>query len=222
MGAQIPVGTGLAFALKYQQKANASFILFGDGAANQGQLYESLNMAGLWKLPAIFICENNLYGMGTSSHRASANVEIYTRGDFVPGMRVNGHNVLMVREIMKIAKQWAIEKGPLFMEIQTYRYRGHSMSDAGYGYREREEVQKVREEKDPIFIIKNIIEEHNLATPDEVKEIEKESRKLVDAAAKEAIQEVAPESAELFTDIYDPSTRMFIRNVEYKESVNNY
>lgn len=137
VGAQIPVGTGLAFALKYQNKYNVASIMFGDGAANQGQLYEAANMAKLWNLPALFICENNKYGMGTSVARSSMNTEFYKRGDVIPGIKFEGNNVFEVREAFRWAKEYAIENGPLFIEISCYRYHGHSMSDPGVSYRKR-------------------------------------------------------------------------------------
>jgi len=115
VGAQCPVGTGLAFALKYQKKQNVCVTMFGDGAANQGQLFEAANMAKLWNLPVIYFCENNKFGMGTSIERSSANPEFYSRGDVIPGIQFNGNNVFLVREIMKWAKKYALEKGPLFL-----------------------------------------------------------------------------------------------------------
>jgi pyruvate dehydrogenase E1 component alpha subunit len=168
VGAQVPVGVGLAFALKYQKKANVASILFGDGAANQGQIFEAANMAKLWKLPALFICENNKYGMGTSVERSSMNTEFYTRGDAIPGFRVEGNNVYEVREAFKWAKGWSIEHGPLFIELVCYRYHGHSMSDPGISYRKREEVQDYRKTKDPILVLRHIAVEFNLATETEL------------------------------------------------------
>lgn len=138
VGAQIPVGAGLAFALKYKYQDNVASIMFGDGAANQGQLHEAANMAKLWNLPALFICENNKYGMGTSVVRSSMNTEFYTRGDVIPGIRFEGNNVFEIREAFKWAKDWSIKNGPLFIEILCYRYHGHSMSDPGISYRKRE------------------------------------------------------------------------------------
>jgi len=168
VGAQVPVGVGLAFALKYQKKPNVASIMFGDGAANQGQLFEAANMAKLWNLPALFICENNRYGMGTSVERSSMNTAFYTRGDAIPGFKVEGNNVFEVREAFKWAKAWSIEHGPLFIELICYRYHGHSMSDPGVSYRKREEVQDYRKNKDPILTLKNIAKEFNLASEAEL------------------------------------------------------
>lgn len=138
VGAQVPVGVGLAFALKYQNKKNCASIMFGDGAANQGQLFEAANMAQLWKLPALFICENNKYGMGTSIERSSMNPNFYQRGDLIPGIRAQGNNVFEVKEVMKFAKKHSVEKGPIFIEFLCYRYHGHSMSDPGVSYRTKQ------------------------------------------------------------------------------------
>lgn len=137
VGAQIPVGTGLAFALKYQNKPNFAVAMYGDGAANQGQLFEACNIAGLWKLPIIYLCENNTYGMGTSQDRAAHNTNFYQRGDKIPGIKIEAQNILTVREIMKWAGKYVQDNGPLFIEASTYRYHGHSMSDPGVSYRDK-------------------------------------------------------------------------------------
>lgn len=137
---QIPVGAGLAFALKYKNQENVACIMFGDGAANQGQRYEAANLAKLWNLPALFICENNGYAYGTSVARSSMNTKFYTRGDVIPGVRFEGNNVFEIREAFKWAKNWSIKNGPLFMEILCYRYHGHSMLDPDVTYRKRQEI----------------------------------------------------------------------------------
>ncbi|KAJ8315620.1 hypothetical protein KUTeg_007770 [Tegillarca granosa] len=143
---QIPLGAGIAFALQYQGKPNVCVTLYGDGAANQGQLFEAFNLAKLWNVPAIFVCENNGYGMGTSVERASANTDYYTRGDFVPGMRVDGMDILAVKEATRFCKDYALKNGPILIEAATYRYHGHSMSDPGTRLKIDTEVRKEVEE----------------------------------------------------------------------------
>lgn len=219
VGAQIPVGVGLAFALKYQNKPNISMILYGDGAANQGQLYEAANMAYLWKLPAIFICENNLYGMGTSVERAAANPNFYTRGDVIPGVKLEAQNVLVVREMMKFSKQWGIEHGPLWLEFSTYRYRGHSMSDPGVSYRNKKEIDGMRESRDPIEYVKGLLVKHSLASEKEIEDIQDHIKEEVKKAAEEAHNDPWPEGSELYYEVYSHSHKHFIRNVEFKDSV---
>ncbi|KAJ9593620.1 hypothetical protein L9F63_014798, partial [Diploptera punctata] len=172
VGAQVPLGAGVAFAAKYSGTDGVCLALYGDGAANQGQIFEVYNIAKLWDIPCIFVCENNGYGMGTSAERASASTQYYTRGDYVPGIWVDGMDVLAVRE----ATQFAINhctsgKGPMVMEMVTYRYSGHSMSDPGTSYRTREEVQEVRQTRDPITSFRERILTAELATSDELKKI---------------------------------------------------
>lgn len=157
VGAQMPVGTGLAFAMKYKGEDAFACTMYGDGAANQGQLFEAANIAGLHKLPMIYICENNHYGMGTSADRGSHNTKFYARGDLIPGLKVDAQNVLMVRETIKWAGAYVKKNGPLFLEFSTYRYHGHSMSDPGITYRTKDEVQKVRDTRDPVEIVRNMI-----------------------------------------------------------------
>jgi len=187
VGAQCPMGAGIALAHKYNKTGNVCLTLYGDGAANQGQLFEAMNMAALWDLPCIFICENNHYGMGTTTARASHNTNYYTRGDLIQGIKVDGMDVLAVREAMR----WATEQcragnGPIVMETETYRYSGHSMSDPGTSYRTRAEVQEVRQNRDPITSFKEKILSAELVTADELKDMDTEIRKQVDDAVHSA------------------------------------
>lgn len=220
VGAQIPVGVGLAFALKYQKKPNVAITMYGDGAANQGQVAEASNMAALWKLPIIFLCENNLYGMGTSNARAAANTNYYARGDTVPGFKVDAQNVLIVRESMKWAKQFAIDNGPLYIEYSTYRYHGHSMSDPGVTYRSRDEIKHVRDFRDPISLCKNMILENNWATEKELKEIEKKIRADIEADVAKLLNDPEP----TFEDMYSHVTlaKPYIRGVTHDLTQHDY
>jgi pyruvate dehydrogenase E1 component alpha subunit len=220
VGAQLPVGTGLAFALKYENKPNCAVAMYGDGAANQGQLVEAYNMAGIWKLPMIYICENNLYGMGTSTERASHNNKFYTRGDKIPGLKAEGQNVLAVRETIKWAKQFVIKNGPLFIEFDTYRYHGHSMSDPGTTYRTREEIAGVRATRDPIEIVRKMLLDNSWAQESELKDIEKKIRSDIEADVEKIKNDPEPAEEELYTDVMIGKT--YIRGVEYEQSKFEY
>ncbi|XP_004391548.1 PREDICTED: pyruvate dehydrogenase E1 component subunit alpha, testis-specific form, mitochondrial isoform X2 [Odobenus rosmarus divergens] len=168
-----------------------------------GQIFEAYNMAALWKLPCIFVCENNLYGMGTSAERAAASTDYYKRGHFIPGLRVDGMDVLCVREAMRFAADYCrSEKGPIVMELQTYRYHGHSMSDPGVSYRTRQEIQNVRSKSDPIMLLKDRMVNSKLATVEEFKEIDVEVRKEIDDAAHFATTDPEPPLEELGHHIY--------------------
>ena len=202
VGAQVALGGGLALAHQYNDDGGLCLAYFGDGAANQGQVYETMNMAALWKLPIVFVVENNQYAMGTAVGRSSAETEFHRRGTAfrIPGMDVNGMDVLEVRQAAEIAfKHVRDGKGPVLMECNTYRYRGHSMSDPAK-YRTREEVQDIREHKDPIEGIKKVLLE-NGSTEDELKAIDKDIRKTVTEAADFAENSPEPEAAELYTDV---------------------
>jgi len=212
VGAQVPLGAGLAFAQKYNGTDGVCIALYGDGAANQGQVFEAYNMAKLWDLPAIFVCENNGYGMGTSNERSSASTSYYTRGDYIPGIWVDGMDVLAVRE----ATRFAIEhckagKGPMVMETFTYRYSGHSMSDPGTSYRTREEIQEVRQTRDPITSFKDRLISTQLATAEELKKIDVEVKNVVDEATKKAKNDKEIGLDELTADIYSNSLEPLIR-----------
>ncbi len=202
VGAQVALGGGLALAHQYNDDGGLCLAYFGDGAANQGQVYETMNMAALWKLPIVFVVENNQYAMGTAVGRSSAETEFHRRGTAfrIPGMDVNGMDVLEVRQAAEIAfKHVRDGKGPVLMECNTYRYRGHSMSDPAK-YRTREEVQDIREHKDPIEGIKKVLLE-NGSTEDEFKAIDKVIRKTVTEAADFAENSPEPEASELYTDV---------------------
>ncbi|GLT86372.1 hypothetical protein SLE2022_045150 [Rubroshorea leprosula] len=202
VGAQIPLGCGLAFAQKYSKDETVTFAMYGDGAANQGQLFEALNIAALWDLPAILVCENNHYGMGTAEWRAAKSPAYYKRGDYAPGLKVDGMDALAVKQACKFAKEHALKNGPIILEMDTYRYHGHSMSDPGSTYRTRDEISGVRQERDPVERVRKLILTHDLATEKELKDIEKEVRKEVDDAIAQAKESPMPEPSELFTNVY--------------------
>lgn len=204
VGANVPIGAGLAFSDKYRGNDRVTFTYFGDGAANQGQVYETFNMAALWDLPVVFVIENNNYAMGTSQERSTSTPDIYTRGAAfgIPGEAVDGMDVLAVKEAgEKAVAHCRAGKGPYILEIITYRYRGHSMSDPAK-YRTREEVQKVRSEKDPIENVRDLLLTGKHATDDDLKAIDQEIKKIVNASAEYAKESPEPDEAELWTDIY--------------------
>jgi pyruvate dehydrogenase E1 component alpha subunit len=202
VGAQVSLGTGLAFKHKYAEDGGVCLAYFGDGAANQGQVYESFNMAELWKLPIIYVIENNQYAMGTSVNRASAEDQLYRRGESfrIPGLQVDGMDVLAVRGAAETVIDWVRSgKGPMLLELKTYRYRGHSMSDPAK-HRSREEVQAVREKSDPIDHAKGLLEEMG-ATEEELKAIDRDIKAIVVEAADFAEQAPEPDPSELYTDV---------------------
>lgn len=203
VGAQVPLGTGLAFANRYRGNDNVSVAYFGDGAANQGQVYESFNMAELWKLPVIYIVENNRYAMGTSVTRSSAQTDFSRRGvSFnIPGEQVDGMDVRAVKAAgEKAVAACRAGKGPYILEMQTYRYRGHSMSDPAK-YRTREEVDKVRHDQDPIEQVRQRLLGLKLSEQ-ELKAIDAEVRDIVNASADFAQHDPEPDTSELYTDVY--------------------
>ena len=202
VGAQVALGTGLAFAHKYRDDGGVAMAYFGDGAANQGQVYESFNMAELWKLPIIFVIENNQYAMGTSVNRSSAEDQLYRRGESfrIPGMQIDGMDVLAVRGAAEAALEWVrAGKGPILLELKTYRYRGHSMSDPAK-YRSREEVQAVRDKSDAIEGLKKLMLDAGIGE-EKIKEIDKEIRQVVNEAADFAESAPEPELSDLYTDV---------------------
>eukprot|EP01095_Lingulamoeba_sp_RSL-Kostka_P011204 TRINITY_DN41_c1_g1_i1.p1 TRINITY_DN41_c1_g1~~TRINITY_DN41_c1_g1_i1.p1 ORF type:complete len:405 (-),score=157.14 TRINITY_DN41_c1_g1_i1:123-1337(-) len=216
VGAQVSVGTGIAFAQKYNNTGKVCVALYGDGAANQGQVYESYNMASLWNIPVVYVCENNLYGMGTSIERAAASTSFYSRGDYIPGILIDGNNIFTVKSGMKFAADFARENGPVVIEMNTYRYSGHSMSDDGSSYRNRIEVDEVRKSRDPISFVENVILDNNILSEEELKKISKDIQSQLKKATKEALAAPPPEYETLFHDVYAEDT--FIRTVEYEDS----
>ncbi len=203
VGAQVPLGVGLAFANKYRDNDRVSLTYFGEGAANQGQVYESFNMASLWKLPVVFVIENNGYAMGTAIARAKAGTEIFRRGDAfgIPGMEVDGMDVTAVTAAgLEAVAHCRAGKGPMLMEMKTYRYRGHSMSDPAK-YRSREEVQKVRAQRDPIEQLRKHMLDQKFANETTFKDIDREVKAVIAAAAEFAQNSPEPDPSELFTDV---------------------
>jgi len=212
----------LAFAHKYRKDNGVSLAFFGDGAANQGQIYEAANMAALWKLPLVFVCENNKYGMGTAIERAAASTDFYTRGDYVPGIWVDGLDVLATRAGFSFAIEHARSgKGPIFLEANTYRYHGHSMSDPGISYRRREEVEEMRANSDCIELVKNRLLKSGWATEAELKAVDKEAKAQVEKDVEFARKSPFPPLEELQHDVYADAPPPFIRAVEYPKSIVN-
>jgi len=203
VGAQAPIGTGVAFALKYQNQKNICRTYIGDGAMNNGQVFESFNLASLWRLPVLYIIENNKYGMGTSVNRASAGHDLYQRGEpfGIPGEIVDGMNVFKVREAAyKAGKHVNEGKGPYILEVQTYRYRGHSMSDPAQ-YRTKEELESYKT-KDPIQIAHEEIIHKKIATKKQLEKINKDVIKTIKEAADFALESPFPKNEDLYTDVY--------------------
>lgn len=220
IGDQISVGTGLAFALKYRKQPNCSVAMYGDGAANQGQLYESANMASLLKLPVIYICENNHYAMGTPTERGTAGSDDFHKKIYnVPGLATSGQNVFGVRETMKFAKQFAIENGPIVINFKTYRFHGHSMSDPGITYRTREEVQSKRKTDDPLLFTRQIILDNSIMTEAELKDLDKEAKDFVNAQVAKSKAGKELDETHLLDDVYAKGTKVFIRAPNYEDSV---
>ncbi|MBO0743283.1 MAG: pyruvate dehydrogenase (acetyl-transferring) E1 component subunit alpha [Hyphomicrobiaceae bacterium] len=207
VGANVPLGAGIAFANRYRGNGRVCLTYFGDGAANQGQVYESFNMAKLWKLPVVFIIENNKYAMGTSVERSAATTDFSQRGRSfdIPGEQVDGMDVRAVKATgVRVVRQVREGAGPYILEMLTYRYRGHSMSDPAK-YRTREEVQKMREEHDPIEQVRRRVLEARLVSQDELKAIDAEVRTIINAAAEFAQNDAEPVEDELWTDVLVPA-----------------
>ncbi len=203
VGAQVSLGTGMAFAHTYKNDGAVCLTYMGDGAANQGQVYESFNMAALWKLPVVYIIEDNKYGMGTSTCRASASSDFYKRGEpwGIPGIEVDGMDIFKVKEAGAKAVEHARSgKGPFLLHIKTYRYRGHSMSDPGK-YRSKEEVESMRENHDPIAHLKNSMLAKKILSDEGFKDIEVRVKKTVNDAAEFSQTSPEPDAFELYTDV---------------------
>lgn len=207
VGAQVPVGAGLAWANSYingtESPKHVSVSLYGDGAANQGQIFEAMNMAALWKCPAIFVIENNQFGMGTSKNRASYDSEFYKRIGFLPGIKVDGMDLLAVREATRMAKNYCLAgNGPIVMEMDSYRYMGHSMSDPDSAYRTRSDIQTVRNERDCVVKLKNLMMANNFLDEEGFKALEKKVRKEIDDELAIADAMADPPLSELTDDVY--------------------
>lgn len=204
VGAQVPIGTGIAFASKYQKKDDVVFTYFGDGAANQGQVYEAFNMASLWELPIVYIIENNQYAMGTSVQRSTLVAELYKRGESfgIKGKQVDGMDFFAVYEATSEAvAHCRAGNGPMLLEMKTYRYRGHSMSDPA-NYRSKEEVENVKQNHDPIETLKKYMVDKKIASEEECKKFDKEIRNSIKESEDFAKNSKEPEGAELYTDVY--------------------
>jgi len=205
VGAQVPVGAGVALAYKYNGQEGVAVSLYGDGASNQGQVFEAYNIAKLWDLPAIFVCENNKYGMGTSAEGSSSNTDYYTRGDYVPGLKIDAMDVLAVKNATAYARQFALENGPIVLEMETYRYHGHSMSDPDTTYRQKDEIKLMRNSC-PILQLKAQMVTAGFADEAELKALEKGIRKEVTASIAKAEASGQPGQDQLIANIYsEPS-----------------
>ncbi len=220
VGAQVPLGAGIAMAHAMRKDGGVCVAAYGDGAANQGQVFEAANMAALWKLPVIFLCENNHFAMGTAVPRHAASGDFYTRGDYVPGLWLDGMDVLACKKGFEYAVDWCRSgKGPIFVEASTYRYHGHSMSDPGLSYRSRDEVKEVRENRDCIENVRNRLLSNDLCTAADLKNIDKEVKEQVDIAAEKAKNDPQPPLHELYENIYAGAPPTTVRAVQLDQSV---
>jgi len=193
--------------------------MYGDGSSNQGQLFEAANMAGLWKLPVIYTVENNLYGMGTSVSRASHQTSLMSKFRGYPGLKIDGQNVFMMREASKFCKEYVLQHGPMFLEIDTYRYQGHSMSDPGVTYRSRDEIDGFKNSRDCIEKVRKIILDNSLATEKELKDIEKNIRANIEKDIEKIKTDPMPSINELYTHVYVNNEPHLIRGVEFEQSI---
>ncbi|CAL8465322.1 g4857 [Coccomyxa elongata] len=214
VGTHVPLGAGIGLAHKYRKDGHVAFALYGEGAANQGQVHEAYNLAALWDIPVVFTIENNQFGMGTSARRASKNTEFYTRGDYIPGVWVDGMDALAVKSASAFAKQHALERGPIILEMDTYRYHGHSISDPGSTYRTRDEIRGIRRARDPIEHVRALLLEHGLAKPEELKQIENDVKKHVAEETEEAKRSSPPPLCYLWKYVYKKGWGAKLRPVE--------
>jgi pyruvate dehydrogenase E1 component alpha subunit len=214
VGAQVPLGAGLAFAHHYLNDGAVGVAMYGDGAANQGQIFEAFNMAALWDLPCVFVVENNHYGMGTAEWRSAKSPAYFTRGDYMPGLSVDGMDVLAVKHAFAFAKAHALASGPIVVEMDTYRYHGHSMSDPGSTYRSRDEISSIRQQRDPVEYVRRLLLDHGLAEVSEIKAVEKEVKREVDAAVEAAKAGEAPGAHVLYEDVYAAPLGVSARGVD--------
>lgn len=211
VGAQVPIGVGLAWKHSYTNGQDApkacSVALYGDGAANQGQIFEVFNMAALYRIPCIFVCENNQFGMGTSKKRGSYQPDFYRRCEFIPGLYADGMDVLAVEETTRVAKEWCLGgNGPIIIEFDSYRYMGHSMSDPDSAYRNSKDIESVRSQRDCLSHCRNLLLSSELATEAEIKAMEKSIRKDVDEQHSKAFKSAPTNMEELVTDVYAPNS----------------
>ncbi|XP_061185888.1 pyruvate dehydrogenase E1 component subunit alpha, somatic form, mitochondrial-like [Saccostrea echinata] len=202
IGATVPLGTGVGFAMKYKKKPNVSISVYGEGAANQGQIFEAFNMAKLWNLPCIYLCDNNVYSISTIAERVSAITEFYTRGDYIPGLRVDGMDILAVREAFVFAKRYALENGPILVETMSYRYNGHSAKDEGLDYRKKDEIEHMKQTQDPIENFKERILKENLTDETELKHLVEEVTEEIQIAAEKVKEDKEPHRCSLYEDVY--------------------
>lgn len=214
VGSQIPLGAGIALATQQLNKGGVCFTMYGDGAANQGQKYEALNLAALWDLPVVFVCENNHFGMGTAEWRASKSPKYYTRGDYVPGIKADGMDVLAVQHACTFCKQYAVEHGPIILEVDTYRYHGHSMSDPGSTYRTRDEITKTRQARDPIDHARKLLTDAGV-DPAALKETDKRVKREVDADVEQAKKSQPPPDHWLWKNVHTKPDNVLLRSVTH-------
>lgn len=225
VGAQCSLGAGFAFALKYEgKKKNVSVAFYGDGASNQGQLFEAANMASLWKLPLIYVCENNGIAMGTQVMRGSAGGperagEFHKKLYNIPGLKVNGHNLVEMREIAKFAKDYATKNGPIVLNVITYRYHGHSMSDPGNTYRTREDIAFQRKNTDCVKFVENLLISNKIYTEKELEEVQAGIQAGIDRDRERAFACEGIDVKEHLTDVYTPDFKHFMRAINYEDSI---